>query len=381
MPPDAPITLAFVMTGEVYRNSRAIKQLRTLAAAGYAIEVVHVRGEAPEVSLPAAVSVRTLRRPTAKGPLFFWQIDRLFQEALSTLHVDIVHASDLYALGACRRRADTLGCALTYDAREYYPHVAGTVGKPWSRWWWQRVEEAHVRRADAVFTVSESIATALASDYGIKKPYLVYNAPPTIPTGDAFDDPGLKARIGTSAPVFVHLGQMKAHRGGPALIEALTHIDRVHLVFLGYGSEKERLQTLSARFAVADRVHFLEPVPPDGIRAAIRDADAGISMLEDTCLNHRYALPNKLFDYIHAGLPVLGADLPEIGNVLSEHDIGLTSRPDRPEQIAKTMEAMLDVDKQAHWRANLPAAGRVFAWEETSRAFLAGMTQACKRSG
>lgn len=372
-------TVAFVMTGELYRNSRALKQLRSLAAAGYHVDVFHLSGSAPALPLPDAISVHTLQRPAGSGPAFFRKVDRLFATALAGLTADIVHASDLYALSACRRRADETGASLTYDAREYYPHVAGTVGKPWARWWWRHLEKKHIGRADSVFTVSDSIADALSSNYGIDRPLVVHNAPPAaLPTTDQ-PEPTLSERIGTDGPIFVHLGQMKAHRGGPSLIHAMDKIEEAHLVFLGYGSEMAGLQTLSREMGVADRVHFLDPVSPDAIRLAIRDARAGITMLEDTCLNHRFALPNKLFDYIHAGLPVLGANLDEVRSVVSRFEIGLTARPDQPADIARAMTAMLKEESQARWRGNLPKAAETFAWENASQRFLAGFERALER--
>jgi len=376
---DDRTTVAFVMTGELYRNSRALKQLRSLAAAGYQVDVFHLSGTAPEIALPDAIAVHTLERPGGSGPTFFRKIDRLFASALSGQRADILHASDLYALAACRRRADETGAGLTYDAREYYPHVAGTVGKPWARWWWRRLERKHIGRADSVFTVSDSIADALSSDYGIDRPLVVHNAPPAAMSTTDQPESTLSDRIGADDPIFVHLGQMKAHRGGPSLIQAMEMVEEAHLVFLGYGAEKAGLQNLSKEAGVSDRVHFLDPVAPDAIRLAIRDARAGITMLEDTCLNHRFALPNKLFDYIHAGLPVLGANLDEVRSVISRFEIGLTARPDQPADIARAMTAMLEEESQARWRSNLPKAAETFAWENASQRFLAGIERTLER--
>ena len=112
----------------------------------------------------------------------------------------------------------------------------------------------------------------------------------------------------------------------------------------------------------ADRIHFHPPVAPDRIRSAIRSADVGVTMLQDSCLNHRYALPNKLFDYVAAGLPVLGADLTEVKRVVTEHDLGLTVDPSDPGQIAKGLESMMDANRQQEWRENALKADVVDAY-------------------
>ena len=371
--------LAFVMTGEFHRNARAIKQIRTLTSAGFTVTLFHLAGNATPVEVPAGATIVDLERPSGRGPFFFRQVSQLFKRALARIEADILHASDLYALSACRRRADELGSALTYDAREYYPHVAGTVGRPWSRGWWARTERRDIVRADSVFTVSDSIADALSADYRINRPRVVHNAPPAARTDSSEAIPGLVERAGIDGPVIVHLGQMKAHRGGAQLVRAMLQVDGAHLVFLGYGSERASLERLVDDLRLTDRVHFLDPVPPDHIRGAIRDAHVGVTMLEDTCLNHRFALPNKLFDYVHAGIPVLGAALKEVQDVISRFEIGLTANPEDPGSIARALKGMLDEPRQATWRSNLPRAAETFTWESASQRFLDGMLHALTR--
>ncbi len=376
--PSRPTRIALVMTGDFHRNGRAIKQSRSLADAGYEIELFHLGGEAPPVPIPESVTLRRLPRPGGRGPLFFRQVTSVFSQALSNVDADLIHASDLYALAACRRRADALGCALTYDAREYYPHVAGTVGKPWARWWWRRLERTHIRRADQVFTVSDSIADALASDYGISRPVVVHNAPPrSTPTIDTASNAGsLASMIDGTGPIVLHLGQMKAHRGCEALVRAMRELPDARLVFLGYGEERARLEELSESLSLSSRVFFRDPVPPDHIRSTIKDAAIGVTMLEDTCLNHRFALPNKLFDYIHAGIPVLGAKLKEVKDIVEGHGIGMTAPPDDPSAIASAIREMLDPDRQAAWRSQLPSAAETFAWESASQRLIVGTARA-----
>lgn len=377
---DGSRRVAFVMTGDLYRNSRAIKQIRSLQGSGYVVDVWHLESASERISLPDSVTVHPLTRPSGRGPFFFRQVDRMFASELSTVDADVFHASDLYALAACRRRADQSEAALTYDAREYYPHVAGTVGKPWARLWWRQRERKHIGRADAVFTVSDSIADALVADYGIVRPSVVHNAPSASANTLPADFQTLSERIGTTDPIILHLGQMKAHRGCASLITAMLQVKRAHLVFLGYGSERPKLESLTKATDLTARVHFLDPVSPDAIRATIQDARIGVTMLEDTCLNHRFALPNKLFDYVHAGIPVLGADLDEVSRVISTFDIGMTASPESPESIADALHAMLDPAKQSRWRGRLPQAAETFTWESASQRLLAGVDHAIQRS-
>ncbi|MDA0683433.1 MAG: glycosyltransferase [Bacteroidetes bacterium] len=382
--------IVFALSGDLNRNARALKQLRSLAAAGYEVQVLHPGGSAPEVPLPASIHADKVAIPAGSGPKWFKAVNEIFRQHMMAFRPSVFHASDLYVLSAARAASRQTGAYLTYDAREYYPHVAGTKGKPWARWWWARTERKSIRHADAVFTVSDSIADALKTDYGIPRPLLVYNAPDedepvrvSRGTDNVVGAELVDSATGTSpnldiralinagdAPVMVHLGQMKRGRGGTQLIAAMTKVPDAHLVFLGFGSESEILRKMASESPNADRIHFLDPVPPDEVRRVIASADIGITMLEDICLNHRYALPNKLFDYIHAGLPVLGSDLDEVRRIIRRYDIGMTTDATDPEQIGRAMATMLHGPEREMWKVNTRRAAETFRWESASQTFL-----------
>ena len=227
-----------------------------------------------------------------------------------------------------------------------------------------------------MFTVSDSIADALVADYNIERPRVVHNAPPRLASTAGSNVPSLSQRLNTSRPIVLHLGLMKAHRGCASLIRAMALVDDVMLVFLGNGPEREALMQLRDEAGLSERIHFLDPVPPDDIRATIRDARIGVTMLEDSCLNHRFALPNKLFDYIHAGIPVLGSDLVEVKRVITSCNIGHTVPADDPAAIAAGIRLMLDTDQQKRFRQHLPRAAETFAWDSASQRFMEGMLEA-----
>ena len=419
--------IVFALSGDLNRNARALKQLRSLASAGYEVQVLHPGGNAPDVPLPKGVSALKVPIPVGSGPKWFKEVNEVFRRHMMTFRPSVFHASDLYVFSAARAASRKTGAYLTYDAREYYPHVAGTTGKPWARWWWARTERKNIRHADAVFTVSDSIADALKRDYGIPRPLLVQNTPDVVepeiaPLRNIVSGPGAGADSGNGAradasteitrpsatqptqtqptqthttqdratqarttqpahdirklinagdtPVMVHLGQMKRGRGGAQLIAALAYAPTAHLVFLGFGSESDALKTLASESPYHSHVHFLDPVPPDEVREVIASCDIGITMLEDICLNHRYALPNKLFDYIHAGLPILASNLDEVRRIIHRYDIGMTTDASNPEQIGRAMKTMLNSTSRETWKVNTRRAAETFRWEIASHTFL-----------
>ena len=361
--------VVFALTGDVRRNSRALKQLRALAALGATTEALTFGPPAKEAWLETGIRLRVLPRPPGSGPRFFARIHRLFAQTARRIPARVYHASDLYTLAAQHAAARHHKGRLVYDARELYPHVAATAGRPWVRAMWRVVEGRHIRRADAVFTVSDSIAARLAQTYGLPPPVVLHNVPPyRSVTASGY----LRAQTG-AAPgtvVLLHQGQIQKDRGCLLLADALRDVQRAVLVFLGGGPFKPMLQQHVRAASLNDRIRFLDPVPPDALLPVTASADVGITLLEDTCLNHRFALPNKLFEYLMAGLPVLASDLPEIRGVVEAFEVGCVVNPADRAALVETLQHMVDDEAaRARWAAHAPRVFETFSWEKASQRF------------
>lgn len=362
--------IVFALTGDVRRNSRALKQLRSLATLGTSIDVYTLGSPAENNRLEENIRLHFLPRASGSGPGFFARNHSTFRDATRSARAHVYHASDLYNLPAMHAAARRHGGKLVYDARELYPFVASTAGRPAVRWFWRVVEGHYIRRADAVFTVSESIADQHVAMYGIPRSTVLYNAPPHHPV-----TPSTALRDLTGIPaettVLLHQGQIQKDRGCLLLADAMRDVEGAVLIFLGGGPLKPALQQHVKTVGLQDRVRFLDPVPPDDLLAVTASADVGITLLEDTCLNHRFALPNKLFEYLMAGLPVLASDLPEIRKVIQGFDVGTVVNPADRAALVKRIQGMVD-DKQARqrWRANAPRVFETFNWESASQRFI-----------
>lgn len=370
----ATTDIAFVLTGDLHRNIRALKQIRSLSDGGYTVEVFHLGGNAAKTDLPKLVTEQVVGVPPGSGPLYFRRIHQAFFDALQGVNARLYHASDLYVLKACAKSARRINSKYTFDSRELYAHVAATVGRPPVRWYWSRLERMYLPGAAAIFTVSDSIADFLAQSYGVSRPSVVHNVPETHleeePTPES-----LGVFPGDGLPIFVHLGQMKVDRGCEKLVEAMTLVRDAHLVFLGFGPIQPKLEALVAAKKLQSRVHFVPPVGPREVQAALRGATIGVTMLEDTCLNHRFALPNKLFDYIRAGLPVLSSNLVEVSQVVQQNAIGRAADPSDHHAIAVVMNEMKGSPDLPIWSKNAKALSETFSWENASQRFMQEMNR------
>lgn len=362
--------VVFALTGEVWRNSRALRQLRALRDAGYRVEVLTLGSGEGSLEVEAGLRSHPLPVPPGRGIRFFTAIHRQFREAALHLPAPVYHASDLYVLAAMHAAARRHGGALVYDARELYPHVAATAGRPWVSWAWQQVEGRFIRHADLVLTVSGSIADHLSRQYHLPPPLVLYNTPPrqTVARTSLLRD---RLGIDPGKALVLHQGQLRPQRGCERLVAAMPSVERAVLVFLGDGPLRAALEQQVQQLRLQERVRFLDPVPPEALLPMTASADVGVTLLEDTCLNHRYALPNKLFEYLMAGLPVLASDLPEMRRVVSGYDVGVVVDPQDIPALAAMLQRMVDdTAARLRWSGNAAAALNAYGWEQVSSQFI-----------
>ena len=348
--PSAP-RVVFALVGDVRESSRALRQLRALAAMGCRVEALTFGPEAGADAVAEGVTLRVLPRPAGGGPAFFWRVHRLFLREALARPAAVYHASDLYVLPALVAAKKRHGGRVVLDARELFPHVDATAGKPWARWTWSALERRTLPHTDAVLTVNQSIAARMARTYGIAPPVVVHNVPErqAVPRTDA-----LRERLGIPAEqrIVLYQGLVRAARGLERLIDAMQDVPGATLVVIGDGPAKAALQQQAAA-QLGRRARFLPHTPPDELLRLTASADLGVHVPEPVTESIRLALPNKLFEYLMAGLPVVVADIPEMRHVVETFGVGLVVDPtDRNALAAALRRALSDEAARARWREN-----------------------------
>lgn len=301
--------------------------------------------------------------------------DLAFSPVIDALRPDVVHAHDVHMVGVAdgvARRAAAEGRAVrwVYDAHEWVPGLSrydqrtDRVVAAWAQ-----LEGRYVQRADAVVTVSPQLAEALQERYALpSRPAVVLNVP------EQHEEPGLvgvREVVGLSAepPLLVYSGGVQAARGVQTAVAALPELPGVHLAVVavpgrGIGAVRDLLGQ-AADLGVEDRVHALDPVAPDRISQFLRSATLGLIPLRHF-ESHEMALANKLFEYLHAGLPVVVSDCRAQAAFAREHGVGVVHRADDPADLARAVRAALD-DRSALVAAITPELLAEFSWPTQAR--------------
>ncbi|MCY4002076.1 MAG: glycosyltransferase [Bacteroidetes bacterium] len=345
--------VVFALTGDPQANSRALRQLQLLADSDFKVLAIGLINDTNQHPYTINnVTFKYLPRPSGSGPQFFWKVHKQLMNALKGVKSKIFHASDLYTLPAICRSADRQRSKVVFDARELYTHLPATIKRPWVGAAWKVVMRRFIVDADCVFSVSQSIADHLKKHYQLDTVHLMHNVPdPCI----SHSTPSLRQRLDVPdhLNIILHQGNLQAHRGCSMMVESMRHINNGVLVFMGQGPLRMETKHLVNDLNLESKVRFLDPVPPDQLLGVTSTADLGLTFLEDSCLNHRYALPNKLFEYLTAGIPVISSDLPEITRIIKRFNVGCVVPSGDAHALGMAIQdALQDSNKYKLWAQN-----------------------------
>ena len=234
---------------------------------------------------------------------------------------------------------------------------------------------AHCDRERRYQFVNRPYAEVMASRWGVDLPLIVMNCSyryvPPSPRERRFHD---ALGLDPATRVVVYQGGFSRDRGIEQLIAAIPDVPGATLVLLGYGTLQAELERVVAYPATGGRVRILAAVPPTELLDWIASADVVAMLIQPTTLNHRLTTPNKLFEALAAGVPVVASDLPGMAPIVRETGCGILVDPTDPAAIAAALRDVLatPADEMSAWRARCAAAARdSYNWERQMDGLLA----------
>jgi len=335
-----------------------------------------------------AAASRPFKRATRRllliphKPLMFFDY---YQRAYRVVRADppeALHAHDLNTLPVAAALAKRLRLPLTYDAHELYPEISTLSQREAATWRW--LEQRLARRADHTLTVCDSIARELEQRYGIQRPTVVLNCPvggdvagrepagpgPFLPHTDR--KVPVNGGVKEPEPVVLYQGGFAPNRGLRTLVLAAHGLERGTIVLMGWGRLEDELRELIARERLGDRVRVVDPVPPGEVITAATVASVGVIPYEPIGLNNTLCCPNKLFDYLAAGLPVAASRLPELSRIVEQGELGRTFTPGEPAALSMALNEILeDPERHDEMRQRAREAAKRYTWEQESKKLLA----------
>lgn len=278
-----------------------------------------------------------------KGALFYAEYNlRLFLFLLFK-RFSILHSNDLDTLLANYLVKKLRGGELVYDSHEYFVEVPELVKRPKVKRIWESIEKRIFPNLNHVFTVNESISDIYQKQYSVpvrimrNVPLVSTNAPNQIKSKEELGLPQGKKII------LLQGAGINVDRGAEEMVEAMQWIDAVFLI-VGSGDVIEIVKEKAKTLNLESKVIFTGRVPFQELMQYTKVADVGVTLDKDTNLNYRYSLPNKLFDYLHADLPIIASNLIEVKKIIETYKIGVVLSNHDPKQMAEEINAYLTND-------------------------------------
>ena len=295
------------------------------------------------------------------------EVQFVMKQAINSIAPDIIHAHDLGTLSAGVASARRHVSKLIYDSHELemHRHMPFTRRQAKRR----RVEEASgIAFADSVLTVSESIAAHLVSDYGIRPPTVIFNAPKKLPHPPPSLSATLRQHVGHTAsdPLGVYVGWVAADRGLENMLHAMVAWPELNFATVGPQNPTfaERFLGLAKELGVRDRLCCLDPVPARELMVYISSADFSVLPIQNVCLSYYYCMPNKLFESVLAGLPVAVSNLKDMKEFVDYWQCGLVFDENDPVDTTTTLKNLYaQRDAYRLHGGRLEKFARLCSWE------------------
>lgn len=357
------------VTNDLVADQRIIRHGSALKEAGWEVTFIGRKRRDRIVRQAFPFPHKYLPMFFGSGFLFYAEYNiRLFLHLLAK-GKGLVVANDLDTLPAVWYASRFRRYAILYDSHEYFTGVPELLANPFARGVWEFFESRILPRLNFTVTVNRSIADMYREAYGVEMT-VVRNVPPPPP------DIRKKTRKELSLPEDKHIlilqgTGINVDRGGDEAVEAMRDLEDVLLLIIGSGDRIPYLKARAKELKVEERVRFIDRLPYEELYHYTAQADIGLSLDKNTSLNHMLSLPNKLFDYIRAGIPVLASPMKEVRLIVEGYDVGCVVETTEVHALAEKIRWMLsDNGRTLKWKENLKAAQGVLNWDREKRVYV-----------
>ena len=356
------------VTNDLVTDQRVYKVCKTLQDLNYDILLI---GRKLKDSLPIARPYKTYRMRLFfnKGFLFYAEFNiRLFFKLLFTKKT-VLLANDLDTLLPNYLISILQHKKLVYDSHELFTEVPELISRPKVQKIWLTIEQWILPKLKNCYTVSQSIANYYSKKYNIQF-IVIRNLPEKI----KFSKNSILWKNPENKKIILYQGALNIGRGLELMIETMKKLDDCLFIIIGEGDILTKLKKQVHNFQLNDRIQFLGRIKPKKLKHITPNADIGISLEEDLGLSYRYSLPNKIFDYIHAEIPIVVSDLPEMKKIIEIYNVGEIQINRNPKHLANTIDNILKRDKSS-WKNNFITAQNDLSWEFESQRLILFFTK------
>lgn len=354
------------VTNDLFTDPRVDKVCHTLCSLGYEVLLIGRCYRNSPVLSPRIYKTKRLHLFFRKGAFFYAEYNLRLFFFLLFQSCDVLVANDLdtllpnYLISKFRKKK------MVYDSHEYFLGLMSLAERRFVKSVWTKIEKFCFPKLTYVITVSESIADLYQKEYGIKV-HVVRNIPKA--EKPIVKETRLSLGIPEDKTIVIFQGNgINEGRGGEELINAVSLMDNILLLIIGQGVVVPKLKLLVAENGLSEKVRFIDRMTPENLFTYTFLSDIGISIDKDTSINLRFSLPNKIFEYIRAEIPVIVSNLPERAKIIQQYNVGKVIDDFEPQTIANAIKEMIDDKEQyLNYKKNCINASQQLTWENEEK--------------
>jgi glycosyltransferase involved in cell wall biosynthesis len=291
---------------------------------------------------------------------FIWHL----KLKLITTKASIIFAEDIYTLPFAIIFGKLKRAKIYYDSRELFGYLAGLKEKKFKQVFWKWTEKFFIRKADYVIVTGAMDGEFLKKEYRLKNIILLRNLP-------RYYKPALKLdlhshlQIHKSKKIILYQGVLLKGRGIEKVFTVLKELSDHVFVIAGGGEYEEHYQNLAEQMNLTDQVFFLGKLTQEDLPQVTASVDIGVSLIENLSTSYYYALPNKLFEYIMAEVPVIVSNLPQMKEIIDKYDVGYAVEFESKDELANAIKKLTEDSKLFESKKqNCQIASQELNWEK-----------------
>ncbi len=350
-------------------DQRVDKVCTTLVSCGYDVLLVGRQKKDSATLLPRNYLMERMHLLFEKEIFFYAEYNFRLFFLLLFRKVDLLVSNDLDTLLPNFLVSKLKKIPLIYDSHEYFTGVPELEHNNFARSFWSKLEKFILPKLSHLFTVNNSIAELYKQQYNVDFK-VVRNIPRKreITTFKTKEELGLPL----DKKILIYQGAgINIDRGVEELIRSMQFINSTILLIIGSGDIIDVLKKNVVDLKLSEKVIFINKLPYEELISYTSNADLGLTLDKDTNINYRFSLPNKIFDYIHAGIPVLTSNLVEVKKIVDDYRVGEIAYSHEPQLLAVKINSMLEnTDMLMQYRANASKAAQSLCWETEAMEFI-----------
>jgi glycosyltransferase involved in cell wall biosynthesis len=357
--------IVVLVSNDLSTDQRVRKMCNSLIKLGYSIELIG-RKFPDSKPLNRPYKTKRFRLWFNKGALFYANLNiRLFFYLLFSKY-DRIQANDLDTLLPAYLISKLRSKPLVYDTHEIFTEVPEIQGR-WVKKVWVSLENNLFPKIKYLITVNQTIADFYKQKFNRDDIMVIRN----IPEKQSILKTKSRTDLNLPSDRFILIVQgagINVDRGIEEVVLSLKHLDQILLLIVGGGDAIPRLKEMVSKDNLSDKVMFIQRLPYDQMMQYTMNSDLGISVDKPTSLNYEFSLPNKIFDYIRAEIPLLVSNLIEVTGIVENYEIGIIINTVEPLEIARAVEGFKEnVDLKMRMKENLKKASDAVAWENDAK--------------